>query len=181
MRSVRRTPLAACLALALALPSLAHAWPAAIQTGTPIRVTAPTLAEAPVTGSFTRHDDSSLTFKPDHARRSTVRFSDITRLEADANPTRISNRSGLAMGAMGALLGFGFGAGIGSMTGNSGASLALGALMAIPGFAIGGITGGLIGGAAATTVREHDWLELPRATWAGEIALTSSARVDSTR
>ncbi|MFI5371804.1 MAG: hypothetical protein ACHQ52_09610 [Candidatus Eisenbacteria bacterium] len=151
------------------MPAIAGAWPAELQTGTPVRVTAPSLADTAMPGSFVRHDDSSLTFKPDHHHgKLRVRFAEIERLEVDRNPLIVSEQ-----GAKGAAVAGGVFTGLlcglyaAGMTGSAATGVVWGLVMAVPGFLIGGIVGGLIGGTAAVATREKAWAEVPRAEWAG--------------
>jgi hypothetical protein len=159
----------------LAVPALAGAWPASLQTGAPVRVAAPSLADTAVPGTFVRHDDSSLTFKPDHRHgKLRVRFADIARLEVDRDPVIVSNQGArslaIAGGVFTGLLGGLYAAG---MTGSVWTGIGWGLVMAVPGFLIGGIAGGLIGGTAAVATPETDWAEVPRAEWAGSTPPTS--------
>jgi hypothetical protein len=175
-------PLSAAALLAL-VPTLAGAWPAALETGAPIRVTAPSLADTTVVGSFVRHDDSTLTFQPEHHHgKLRVRFADIDRIEVDRAPLEIERRSATSFAVMGGvvtgLLGGLYAAG---MTESAPKGVVWGIVMFVPGFLLGGLAGGLFGGAAAVVTPETNWVEVPRSEWAGVTAERAAATPDTTR
>jgi hypothetical protein len=172
---------AAVLAL-LGIPALAGAWPAALETGAPIRVTAPSIADTAVVGSFVRHDDSTLTFQPErHHGKLRVRFADIERLEVNDVPAKTTKRSSTVLAVVGGVVGGVIGATwAGGSTGSVAAGLAGGALLAIPGFLIGGLAGGLFGGAAAVATPDTSWVEVPRPEWAGATAYGTGTPPDTT-
>ena len=164
------TPILLAAIASLALPGPARAWPASLQTGAPVRVTAPALADTAVPGTFVRHDDSSLTFKPEHRHgKLRVRYADIDRLEVDRNPVIVSDQGARSVAIAGGFFtGLLCGLYAAGMTGSAWAGVGWGLVMAVPGFLIGGVAGGLIGGTAAVATRETDWAVVPRAEWAGD-------------
>ena len=174
-------PLSAAAFIAL-VPALAGAWPAALETGAPIRVTGSSIADTAVVGSFVRHDDSTLTLQPAHRHGSVrVRFQDIERLEVSGLPAQTTKRSTMVLAVVGGVVGGVLGAiWAGGSTGSGAAAVAGGVLMAIPGFLLGGLAGGLFGGAAAVATPDTSWVEVPRPAWAGAGAERAAAAPDTT-
>lgn len=174
------SPLLVAAVIAL-VPALTGAWPAALETGAPIRVTVPSIADTAVVGSFVRHDDSTLTFQPTHRHGNLrVRFADIERLEVSGVPAQTTKRSTTVLAVVGGVVGGVLGATlVGGSTGSSAGAVAGGVLMAIPGFLLGGLAGGLFGGAAAVATLDTSWIEVPRPAWAGAAADRATAPPDS--
>jgi hypothetical protein len=174
-------PLSAAAFFAL-VPALAGAWPAELETGAPVRVTAPSIADTAVVGSFVRHDDSTLTFQPErHHGKLRVRFADIDRLEVDRAPLEIERHTAtsfaIAGGVIAGLLGGLYAAG---MTDSAPKGVVWGAVMFVPGFLLGGLAGGLFGGAASVATSDTNWVEVPRPTWAGATTGPVTVPQDST-
>ena len=159
----------------------AGAWPAALQTGARVRVSGPWGPGSSVTGTFVRHDDSTLTLRPDRERHATViRFAEISRLEADVAPTRASNRAGTTLAIVGGVTtGLLVGAYAASVSDHRTTPVVAGVLGAIPGIFLGAIAGSLIGGGAAAATTESAWVGLPRDPWANGIPGPRAAPADS--